>query len=81
MCDHGSNACEGNLARDSSEVLLLCSLFGLPNWHHVVLREPEDDDEAEASAYPPPVMRGTYPRDFGHQRRAATALDKPESLV
>ncbi|KAK9821176.1 hypothetical protein WJX74_004870 [Apatococcus lobatus] len=49
--------------------------------HHPGLREPEDDEDAGPSAYPPPVMRGTYPRDFGHQRRPAPATDKPESLV
>ncbi|KAK9865416.1 hypothetical protein WJX84_011610 [Apatococcus fuscideae] len=47
---------------------------------HAAYRE-QDEDEEDGAAYPPPVMRVTYPRDFGRQRKGQPASQQPETLV
>ena len=41
----------------------------------------DDEDAANGAAGAPPVMRGTYPRDFGRQRKDSGVVERPESLV
>ena len=41
----------------------------------------QDEDEEDGAAYPPPVMRVTYPRDFGRQRKGQPVSQQPETLV
>ena len=40
-----------------------------------------DDDDMEVPGQAPPVTRGTYPRDFGRQRKGTADSVQPEALV